>query len=328
MRQLNTDKKNIKYLTPDDLHEQIKSFTTGMAVTKDSFELLVPNCTLEDFEWNHMDQMHRPSVHNTYEKGVRIALGEDFAVSLTQWKKWPLLITVSDIYVAKGLFYQTLTIAGILVLHSIISMEADGDSVKLKDEWFIASHRFFKFLHKPLHKKLYNLNKRLQDEDAQLRNGRFELRKQGYRFKTDQPNYYNSNVLGLNTIYPTLASQAGFAIDDLTAEPQVRKVGNIEFLAKKDDKGQYLVWPAACPHEGGPLNAGKVCDTQITCPWHGLRFTGVTLSATHPEGSRYGFEYRLVENKIVVTQLSAVSNIADAAGLGRDERACGFENIG
>src|SRR5204863_7629197 len=193
------------------------------------------------------------------------------------------------------------------------------DSVKLRDEWFLASHRFFKFLHRPLHKKLYKLNQRLQEEDAQLRNGRFVLRKQGYRFQTDAPNYYNSNVLGLNTVYPTLESQAAISLEGIAAEPQVKKAANIEFLVKKDDKEQYLNWPAACPHEGGPLSAGKVCDAQVTLPWHGLRFTGVVLSVANPEGSRYGFQYRLADNQIVVTQLSAVSNITDAKGIGHDD---------
>jgi hypothetical protein len=147
---------SVKYLTPDNLYEQIQKFTSGMAVTRDKFQLVIPRCKLEDMEWNHMDQMHRFSVHNTYEKGIRIATGRDFAVSLTQWGKWPLFISVSDVYVAKGLFYQTLTIAGIFVLHSIITMEeVETDSIKLTDEWFIASHKIFRFMHSILNKKLH-----------------------------------------------------------------------------------------------------------------------------------------------------------------------------
>lgn len=314
MRSAKMDKKNIRYLSPRNLYEQISSFTAGMAVTKDSFELTVPNCTLEDFEWNHMDQMHRPSIHNTYEKGVRIALGEDFAVSLTQWKKWPLLITVSDVYVDKGLFYQSLTIAGIIFIHSIISMEAIGDSVKLVDEWFIASHRLFRFLHKPLHNKLQKLNKRLQEEDEQLRQGRFALRKNGYQFQTDEPNYYNCNIPGHNTIYPPLKHPAYLLIDKLTQEPVIKKIGDIEFIIKKENDC-FHIWPAACPHEGGPLINGTLCDKQITCPWHGLRFSPVILSTQSPTGERYGFHYQLLNNQIVVSQVEetaqqTVSSIA------------------
>lgn len=27
-----------------------------------------------------------------------------------------------------------------------------------------------------------------------------------------------------------------------------------------------------CPHQGGPLAAGEVCGSVVTCPWHGWRF--------------------------------------------------------
>lgn len=296
-------KNKIKYLSPDNLHAQLKQFTAGMAVTKGSFELTVPNCTLEDIEWNHMDQMHRPAIHNTYEKGIRIASGKDFAVSLTQWKKWPFLITVTDIFVARGLFYQSLTLAGVIFVHSIISMEEDGDNVKLKDEWYIASHKLFRFLHRPLNKKLYSLNVRLQEEDEQVRQGRFALRKQGFRFQTDVPDYYNSNVLGEHTLYPKLVENAFFTIDDLGQDPITKQAGNLQFVAKKDDEGRYHIWPAACPHEGGPLNKGKQCGAKITCPWHGLQFTSVQLSLASPFASRYGFEYYLNGNQIFVSQI-------------------------
>lgn len=129
---------SVKYLSPDNLYEQLKQFTAGMAVTKGLFELMVENCVLEDVEWNHMDQMHRLTIHNTYEKAVRIATGKNFAISLTQWQKWPLFITVTDVYISKGLFYQTLSIAGLIVIHSIISLEQIGNNVLLKDEWYIA----------------------------------------------------------------------------------------------------------------------------------------------------------------------------------------------
>jgi len=300
---MSQEKTAIKYLTPSNLYQQISQFTSGMSVTKGAFELIIEKCKLEDLEWNHMDQMHRPSVHNTYEKGIRIALGEDFAVSLTQWKNWPLLITVTDVFVARGLFYQSLTIGGIIFLHSIISMEEIGnDSIKLKDEWFIASHKLFKFMHRFLNKKLYALNARLQDEDQPLRQGRFLLRKIGYCFKTDKPNYYNSNILGQHTIYPDLLEPTSISLDDITDTPTAKKVGEIEFIVQKTQENHILIWPAVCPHEGGPLLQGKFCQQRITCPWHGLHFNAANLSIQSPTDSRYGFHYSLVGNNIIIRQ--------------------------
>jgi len=27
-----------------------------------------------------------------------------------------------------------------------------------------------------------------------------------------------------------------------------------------------------CPHQGGPLGAGRLCGVTLTCPWHGWQF--------------------------------------------------------
>jgi hypothetical protein len=293
----------LKYLAPDNLYEQIKSFTKGMKVTRDKFELVIPDCKLEDIEWNHMDQMHRLSVHNTYEKSVRIACGRDFAVSLTQWGKWPLFIPVTDVYIARGMFYQSLAIAGIIFLHSIISMEEipGTNSVKLVDEWFIASHKLFGILHRPLNRQLHVLNTRLQKEDEQIRQGRFILRQKGYTFKTDQPDYYNSNRLTTHTIYPEITSE-GISVADITDETSVKTLGSVDFIVKKENE-TYLIWPAVCPHEGGPLSQAKDCDGVIACPWHGLKFRAVSLSKATPVGTRYGFEYQLINDAIYIQKL-------------------------
>jgi len=297
-----TARNPLKHISPGNLYERINQFMAGMSVTKGSFELLVERCTLVDIEWNHMDQQHRPSIHNTYEKGLRIALGSDFAISLTQWAKWPFFITVTDVYVDRGLFYQSLTLAGIIFIHSVISMEERNDSVLLKHEWYMASHKFFRFLHKPIDKKLLKLNVRLQQEDEQLRQGRFELRQQGFTFRSDPPNYNSSNTMSANTIYPQLDLESFFSVDDVTSE-SFKKVGKLEFIVKKDESGSYLIWPAVCPHEGGPLKQGKICNTHIICPWHSLRFAPVKLSCDATFGAKYGFEYMLMQNKVYVKQM-------------------------
>lgn len=297
----------IKYLSPASLFAQLESFTSNMVVTKGMFEMTVQNCKMEDIEWNHMDQMHRPTIHNTYEKGIRIAAGENFAVSLTEWGRWPFLIPVTDVYVDRGLFYQSLTLAGVIFIHSIISMEEDGDNIKLKDEWFIASRKLFKFLHRPINKKLYKLNARLQAEDQQVREGRFELRKQGYQFNTDCPNYYNSNLLGTNTIYPRMKADAeAISLENVNENIITKQCGGLEFLIKKTKQNSFLIWPAVCPHEGGPLSKGNVCESKIACPWHGLKFSAVELSESKSMGASYGFEYQLIKHQIFIKQSNIV----------------------
>jgi hypothetical protein len=303
---------SLYYLSADQLHEAISKFTTGMAVTLGKFELLIPECSLDDFEWNHMDQLHRPSIHQTYEKGIRLAFGENFAISLTQWKKWPLFITVTDVYVKKGVFYQSMTLAGLIFLHCIINVKQVDEQVQLKVEWYIASHKWLKFLHKPLSKKLYRLNQRLQVEDAQIRNERFKLRKDGFQFKYDPANYYTSNMICANTIYPPLSQFASLAIEDFSTQIKKITCGGLDFLIQRV-ADEFLIWPAVCPHEGGPLDKGKLCGKQIICPWHSLKFNAVVLSTTCLQDHKYGFEFKFATNKIhiqaIPKALSTVVNI-------------------
>lgn len=303
--------EKIKHLSRDELLKQLKHFTNGMSVTTDKFEMMIPFCTLEDIEWNHMDQMHRPAIHNTYESGVRIACGKRFAVSLTQWAKWPFLITVTDVYVEKGVFYQSLTIGGIIFVHSIISMVQSGDSIKLTDEWFITSKSIFKPLHWILNRKLHKLNLRLQMEDEQVRQGRYFLRKKGYHFKTDEPDYLNSNLMNHNTVYPMTSGAAVIDLFDVDSAKITKTVNGIDFLLCKEDDA-YLIWPAVCPHEGGDLMSGSCHNDQITCPWHGLKFLAARVTVDKPRIQRYGFEYLYADGKIHVIRLENQFNCKQA----------------
>jgi len=47
-------------------------------------------------------------------------------------------------------------------------------------------------------------------------------------------------------------------------------VDNQELVAWRCD-GELKVARNTCPHMGAPLSAGRVCDGELVCPWHGLR---------------------------------------------------------
>lgn len=49
-------------------------------------------------------------------------------------------------------------------------------------------------------------------------------------------------------------------------------------------EGRVYAVDNLCPHRGGPLSAGELSGTVVTCPWHGARFdlrTGVGLPGPH-----------------------------------------------
>ena len=165
------------------LSKAIKDFCKGTSVTTGNFSYVAPG-SVQDLEWNHMDQSHRPFIHSTYSDELRISVGENFANSLTKWGNWPFFINVMDIRVNEGQYYQTFTIGGLIYLHTVIEMGfIDDENSSLNIEWHISSHWILKPIHKLLDRKIYNLNVRLQDEDYVIRSQRALLRKYGYNFK-------------------------------------------------------------------------------------------------------------------------------------------------
>lgn len=60
----------------------------------------------------------------------------------------------------------------------------------------------------------------------------------------------------------------------------VNKLGDIH----ADGNTDWVVYPAQCPHQLGPLYAASLDEGQVTCPWHGYVFdvvSGDCLSGSH-----------------------------------------------
>lgn len=290
----------MKFTKKSEIKESLERLNRGMAVTVGTFHYKTQSY-LDDMEWNHMDQLHRPFIHKTYEEVVRIATGKNFAVSLTRWGRWPIFITVTDVRIDKGLFYQCMTLAGIFYIHFVLEMTQVGDETATVLTWHIASHRFFKILHPILSRKFHKLNVRLQQEDAQIRERRFELRKAGYSFKSDPADYLSANLVSCNTIAPPISSEITVDLSKIVEAKTMIEVGKHEFIILRNEAHEYLIWPGVCPHEGGKLFGGEICGDKISCPWHGLKFSAVRLSAQSPSGSRYGFHFELVGHTLIIT---------------------------
>lgn len=64
----------------------------------------------------------------------------------------------------------------------------------------------------------------------------------------------------LDTALPTDGSGARFT------------VAGVEVALFRDDDGVRCL-ANRCPHTGGPLALGRLCDGAVTCPWHGARFS-------------------------------------------------------
>ena len=292
------------------LSKAIKDFCKGTSVTTGNFSYVAPG-SVQDLEWNHMDQSHRPFIHSTYSDELRISIGENFANSLTKWGNWPFFINVMDIRVKEGQYYQTFTIGGLIYLHTVIEMGfIDDKNSSLEIEWHISSHWILKPIHRFLDSKIYDLNVRLQDEDYVIRSQRALLRKYGYNFKSDPPDFYSSNKLTNNTVYPILKNPVKIKAEEFpdaniinNQELGLYKFGEkeISFLIKKVSSNEFYIWPSVCPHEGASLEDGDFCEGRVTCPWHGLNFTSSKLSSEKNIISKYGFIYKLENGLITIS---------------------------
>src|SRR5262249_52041416 len=141
---------------------------------------------LRDLVWNHMDQNHRPFIHRTYGDATRVHIGERSAFSLTRFGNWPVVLPVFDGQHKENGFYQILCLFGTIVVINIIECNATEQGNRMDIDWAIASHRWLRFLHGPLDRRLRRLNDVQNREDEVIRDRRVELRAAGYRFLTDQ----------------------------------------------------------------------------------------------------------------------------------------------
>jgi len=72
--------------------------------------------------------------------------------------------------------------------------------------------------------------------------------------------------------------------DVLPGTRRVVQVGG-RTIALFNIDGVFYALDNACPHRGGPLGAGRLDGTIVTCPWHANRFdvtTGQVVTGVRP----------------------------------------------
>ena len=52
----------------------------------------------------------------------------------------------------------------------------------------------------------------------------------------------------------------------------IERVVDGQMVALANVDGVWHAIDGLCPHQGGPLGAGMLCGTVLTCPWHGWQF--------------------------------------------------------
>ncbi len=302
--------------SPDSLEREIRQLTAGMAVTRGHHESVVPG-QVNDLEWNAFDLWHRVFVHKTYLESMNVVRGKHFAVQLTRIGRLPIYTMVANAKIATGLLYQCIDVLGVLYVHQVVRLEQAEDQVRVVIDWFTASHWAFRILHGFFNRRLLVLQRKQDGEDLQIRARRWELRKRGFRFATDVPDFINSNLLSDHVVLPALADPVRKRLSEIPAG-QVERVpaGPIELLVERVPGG-VKVWPGVCPHEGAALEAcHRREDDVLHCPWHGRRFKAVTLSS-EGQGQTWSFlglSVKLEKDELVVSDTRASEEPASANG--------------
>jgi hypothetical protein len=175
----------VPHIKQENLVEQFKTLGKSIKVTYGKYEIAA-TCSQTDLDWNQMDQDHRPWIHSTYLSSLRIAITADAQLSVTRLKRFfhiPFFVSVADVRVGQGVYYQGFTIFNILYVHVVTRCQPGVHS----GEWYIVSHPIFKPLHWFINKKLRDMNTEQNLEDVPVRDRRAELRKRGYSFAYENP---------------------------------------------------------------------------------------------------------------------------------------------
>jgi hypothetical protein len=276
------DPQVLEYIDVENIARHLTKFHPGMTLSTGHHESLVPGY-INDLEWNFYDELHRYFVHHTYDEMYKVMAGKYFSVNTVRWGNLPIFIQVANAKIKDGMFYQSMTILGIICLHQVMRLtQKTEDEVLLEVDWWTASHWLFKWLHKPFNNKLLKLQKKQDREDnEEIRGRRRDLRKRKFSFLTDKPNFINSNKLTNNVILPEMHEPFNLELQAYSlGEIHRVECGVLELLIRRIDAVKVEVWPGVCPHEGALLGKQHLCNEVAVCPWHGRRFSKVTLDDT------------------------------------------------
>lgn len=296
------DQNGAAFIREGKLEEALRELIPGASISTGAYSY-PSRSELRDLVWNHMDQNHRPFIHRTYGDATRIFIDSRASFSLTRFGKWPIVIPVFDGYYKENGFYQVIILFGLLAVINMIECNRAGNGTQMDIKWVIASHRWLRFLHPLLSKRFTRLNEVQNREDDPIRDRRIALRAAGYRFKTDNPDFLNSNVVDNNAIFPPAAAPGVIALAELPDGRAIRAPFAERGFILRRDRDAVEVWPGVCPHEGAELDVGHQAGAVVKCPWHGLEFAAQRLTDGGRTIALCGSRLHLDGGKIMIDAL-------------------------
>lgn len=297
------------FLDPGKIDEALRRLMPNAYLSKGSYSYpsRAPLC---DLVWNHMDQNHRPLIHNTYEEAARVFIDRHASFSLTRFGKWPVAIPVFDGYFRENGFYQVMVLFGLVVVVCLVECKAGENGTSMEISWTTASHWLLRFVHPYLNRRIRLLNEEQNRDDDPIRDQRVALRKAQYSFVTDSPDFTNANVVANNVKFPAVAGTHAVSVKEIPeGQPQRVAVADRAFVIRRTG-GTLEVWPGICPHEGAAIGVEHLKGATVKCGWHGLEFGPRRLGPGSGRVVVCGAALELTEDQLTVGPAPSFAPVA------------------
>jgi hypothetical protein len=232
-----------------------------------------------DADWNYKDIPHLNILHKLVD-GHPATIEEQVITSVNLQKVLGIPLPMVVVNYQSGPDRQTYFTSFLSLLLIVeTTWQAIGDlRTRVTTTYAIGSKGYLKFLH-PLVRKLITRNyENLMTEDIPMRTRRGQLRKWGYRFRTDGPPHTFTSTLHILDENMVVKKEMGPPVPLHLDLAQLAAAARADLLTTQSDHwglrlgvrdGQLLIFPRLCPHEGACLDRQEIAATAVRCPWHG-----------------------------------------------------------
>lgn len=239
---------------------------------------------VDDADWNYKDVPHLHHIHRLVEAHTA-AVDDKFIATLNLQKVLGLRLPLSIFNYESGPHEQTyFTTFAFFVLIIRTRYDALGEvRCKVTTTYSFGAPPWMLFLFPLVRWALTRNYRDLMSGDIPMRERRGQLRKWGATFLKPGESYSfrdTMNIARKNVLMPSdlAKAQGRRAVPTLTSEKcTLGGAGDEALLGRSDEFGirvvateaEILGFPRLCSHEGACLDASRVLNRQLACPWHG-----------------------------------------------------------
>ena len=230
-----------------------------------------------DADWNYKDIPHLNELHNLVES-IATAIGDDIITTIFMQRLGPLRFPLTVVNYSIGDDSQTYytTLGPFCLVIETQWTAINKNQTRVVTTYNLGSSRFFKLLHRFVHRLLRKNYETLMSADIPMRERRGQLRARGYSFRHDQIGYSFQRTLRVsekNLIEPVDLEPLEFRIrlGDIALGRSYFGATVGQGVIIERDATSVNLFGRTCDHEGALLDNAVFEDGCLKCPWHGKR---------------------------------------------------------